>query len=63
MNILVNEKKQGQCPGCGKWNDLKLEHRDGLLHEFTCCHRNFVVSIDEENLELLAQGKLKEQKK
>ena len=51
MKILVNEKGQAQCPGCGKWNKLKVEHIDGLIHEFTCCHRNFTVAIDEENLE------------
>lgn len=52
MKILVNEKGQAQCPGCGNWNKLILD-KNGLLHEFTCCHRNFSVAIDEENLEKL----------
>ena len=55
--ILVNEKKQAQCPSCGEWNDLDLEHKHGLLHEFSCCRRNFIVAIDEEGLDKLSKGK------
>lgn len=56
MDILVNEKKQGQCPSCGAWNELTLD-KNGLIHEFSCCRRNFMVAIDEENLNKLAKGK------
>jgi ssDNA-binding Zn-finger/Zn-ribbon topoisomerase 1 len=57
MNILINEKKQAQCPSCGKWNNLIIEKSNRLLHEFTCCKRNFVVAIDVENLEKHSKGK------
>lgn len=59
MTILINEKGQGQCPGCGKWNELEVEHIDGLLHEFTCCRRHFVVAIDQENLKKFMKGRIK----
>jgi len=57
MKVLVNHKKQAQCPSCEKWNDLQLDHVDGIYHEFTCCNRNFIVPLDEENLEKIAQGR------
>lgn len=50
MKFLVNEKKQAQCPECGKFNLLK--HNDQtLMHEFSCCRRKFSVFIDKEKLE------------
>ncbi len=58
LEILVNEKKQAQCPSCGDWVKLELDS-DGLLHEFTHCHRNIRVAIDEENLEKLSKGRKK----
>jgi hypothetical protein len=53
MDILLNDKGQGQCPICGNWNKLEVEKKNGLLHEFTCCHKTVIVSIDEKNLKML----------
>lgn len=61
MRVNLNKKKQAQCPGCGKWNDLEIEQKHGIYHEFTCCGRYFIVNMDEENLERLSKGeKLKD---
>jgi len=58
MKFLINDKKQAQCPSCNQWNDLVIESRSGIYHEFVCCGRNFVIAINKENLEKIAQGNL-----
>lgn len=57
MKFQINKKGKIKCPTCKKWRDLERDHLGGPYHEFTCCKRSFLISIDIENLKLFKEGK------
>ena len=51
MKILINEKKQAQCPECGQWVDMVWNDKVSQ-HEITHCNgRKWAIFISKEDLE------------
>lgn len=57
MPIELSKHGLAKCPSCGKWNRLEPEHIEGVWKEFSCCNRNFMVALDDENFQRLIEGK------
>jgi Zn-finger nucleic acid-binding protein len=50
MDIPMNEKKEAQCPHCGKWVNM-VHNEKTLLYEISCCSHTYAIFIDKEKLE------------
>lgn len=62
MKFLINEKKQTQCPECGKWVDMV--HNETIdQYEIEHCRRKWCLFITKEKLENPEKAEVKKNKK